>query len=358
MVRKRPRDNESDDTPPNGDPAKALSRREETPPVAATPPIMAREAVLEFTSGPDKGKSVRLERIVTMIGRDESCDIVLTDDTVSREHGQIEQSLNQWVYTNFSENGTWINRRKAERAVLNHGDILEVGRKTRVRFALRDIQHTDVAQVVRRRPRRTRDEVEAQLQQEDEQDTPKLTLGETIKKKRRLFLMLGAYLAIIVAVFLALAVFGKGKKGSGPGDGGSGMYDRVEIERWLDNLHYGLPHDDALAVARIAQADQLYSKYPFGDKMDLFNAIKAYQEANEYGGSRLRADYVRWNRFVEAKKKLVDELWGYYRDGVLAQDDQKDLRKAIRFYNEIKGRIPPEAPFYRHVEARHQRPSR
>lgn len=351
MFHKRPRESESGEPPPNEESAKALARREETaPPVAAQTP--AREAVLEFTSGPDKGKSIRLERIVTLIGRGETCDVVLADETVSREHGQVEQSLNQWVYTNFSENGTWINRQKAERVVLASGDIIEAGRQTRIRFVLRDMQHTEVAQVVRRRPRRTREEIEAQMQQEDEQEAPPPTLGETLKKRRRLLIGLGIYLGVIALAVLVFAMVGTGKKDPDTIAGRTGLYDRAELERWLNNLKYGLPRDDALYIARITLADRLYSQYPFDQKMDLFQAIKAYQEANEYGGGRLRADYARYKQFEDAKKKLVDELWGYYRDGVVAQDDQKDLRKAVRFYNEIKSRLPAEAPFYQHVENR------
>lgn len=347
MFRKRPRENNPDGDRPQGDDSQnALVRRQEAAPPAA--PAPAKEAVLEFLTGPEKGNSVRLDRIVTLIGRDESCDVVLPDDTVSREHGQIEQTVSQWVYTNFSENGTWINRQKAERVVLSDDDVIEVGRKTRIRFRLQEVHVAEVAQVVRRRPRRTREEIEAEFaQQEDEAPPP--TIGETIKKRQRWLLFIGIYLVLIIGAF---AFFATREGGGDNADRKLSIYKKETLVRWFENLHYDLPRDDALRNQAIDQAERHAGNAAFGLPSDLFNAIRCYQMAIDYGGGA-RLDYKNYMQFKECKEKLINELWSYYRDGLVEELDRRNPRAAGAIYQKILDRLPDEnAPFVKHVRAR------
>ena len=84
MFRKRPRDE-----PDESSESKDLIRRDQ----GVGPPAPRLLASLEVSSGPDKGESFPLTRMITLIGRDETCDIVLSDETVSREHGKIDETL-------------------------------------------------------------------------------------------------------------------------------------------------------------------------------------------------------------------------------------------------------------------------
>lgn len=62
------------------------------------------------------------------IGRAESCDIVLNDMAVSREHAQLVpagKTLN--LIDNFSANGTFVNGIKVPKARVRAGDIIEIG---------------------------------------------------------------------------------------------------------------------------------------------------------------------------------------------------------------------------------------
>jgi len=43
------------------------------------------------------------------IGRSSSCDIIVPDEKVSREHGRIYASGNAYIYENLGKNGTTIN---------------------------------------------------------------------------------------------------------------------------------------------------------------------------------------------------------------------------------------------------------
>lgn len=348
MFRKRPRDNQPQGTPPEDDSSMTLARRDATPP-APVPPALPREAVLEFIAGPEKGKTVRLERIITTIGRDETCDLVLADDTVSREHGQIEQALHQWVYTNFSENGTWINRQKAERTVLADGDVIEVGRKTRIKFVLREVQVAQSLQT-RRRPRRTQAELDA-LAEAEETPAPTPTIGETFKKRRRLFIMLGIYLAGFVVLIGALTI-SKMRKAEQVAVKVE-FYTKDQLKSWVDGLSFQLPRDESQFRPYVRMAANQYNSYLSGNEADLYRCIETYVKAQEYGGSSaLVADAENWERFQRAKSKLVERVWEYYTECVRFLVEQKNTVEARRYYGKIRSILPEDAPICRDIERR------
>ena len=65
----------------------------------------------------------------TTIGRSPDCDIFLDDVTVSRQHAVLERSADTFtIEDQGSLNGTFVNRRRIERAELAHGDELQIGK--------------------------------------------------------------------------------------------------------------------------------------------------------------------------------------------------------------------------------------
>ena len=64
-----------------------------------------------------------------IIGRDETCDIVLDDPRASKEHARISRSKDRIVVTDMeSSNGTRVNERLVLAHILRPGDILRIGR--------------------------------------------------------------------------------------------------------------------------------------------------------------------------------------------------------------------------------------
>src|SRR4051812_22561587 len=62
------------------------------------------------------------------IGRSASCDVVLTDDSVSRRHAEIALRGGVCVVRDLGScNGTWVNGRVVQRARLRRGDELQLG---------------------------------------------------------------------------------------------------------------------------------------------------------------------------------------------------------------------------------------
>ncbi|MCL1879724.1 MAG: FHA domain-containing protein [Actinomycetia bacterium] len=83
---------------------------------------------LTLIKGPLKGEVFYLEVFPVTIGRDPSCDIFLNNMTVSRQHAIMERQAGQVVVRdNQSLNGTWVNGKVADEAVLADGSLLQIG---------------------------------------------------------------------------------------------------------------------------------------------------------------------------------------------------------------------------------------
>jgi len=96
-------------------------------------------AVLIVRSGPQAGDRFALSTGETRLGRHPDSEIMLDDITVSRRHAAIEQTTEGYVVTDAgSLNGTYVNQERIERAVLHHGDELQVGKFRLVLFERTD----------------------------------------------------------------------------------------------------------------------------------------------------------------------------------------------------------------------------
>ena len=90
---------------------------------------------LEFTSGPEKGRSVELEPNRTIVlGRGEDCDIQVSDPRASRVHCRLEVAEDAVVLVDAGSTwGTKLNGAPVKRQRLKPGEIFELG-ETRIRL--------------------------------------------------------------------------------------------------------------------------------------------------------------------------------------------------------------------------------
>jgi len=96
-------------------------------------------AVLVVRSGPQAGDRFVLTTQTTRLGRHPDSEIMLDDITVSRRHATIERTPEGYVVTDVgSLNGTYVNQERVERALLRHGDELQVGKFRLVLFERSD----------------------------------------------------------------------------------------------------------------------------------------------------------------------------------------------------------------------------
>jgi FHA domain-containing protein/zinc ribbon protein len=85
--------------------------------------------LLVVRHGPGEGSSFRLEADHTNVGRHPDSEIFLDDITVSRRHVVLDRTAKGYELRDVgSLNGTYVNRERADEAVLHHGDELQIGR--------------------------------------------------------------------------------------------------------------------------------------------------------------------------------------------------------------------------------------
>ena len=85
--------------------------------------------VLIVKRGPNAGSKFFLDTDSTGIGRHPESDIFLDDITVSRKHAEIRRGPSGFeLHDVGSLNGTYVNRERVERADLETGDEVQVGK--------------------------------------------------------------------------------------------------------------------------------------------------------------------------------------------------------------------------------------
>ena len=91
-------------------------------------------ARLLVTRGPDRGRSLRLEKEEVSIGTAPSCDLVLNDETVSRHHLSVRVLPDSYLITDLeSTNGTFVGGRRVLAVHLTPEDSVELG-DTKIRL--------------------------------------------------------------------------------------------------------------------------------------------------------------------------------------------------------------------------------
>lgn len=89
---------------------------------------------LEVMAGSDLGARLRFDKPIVRIGSDPLCDLVLTDQTVSRQHCEVSVRDATFKLSDLgSTNGTFLNELKVGDVYLKDGTVFRVG-NTRVQF--------------------------------------------------------------------------------------------------------------------------------------------------------------------------------------------------------------------------------
>ncbi|HEV2949430.1 MAG TPA: GGDEF domain-containing protein [Gemmataceae bacterium] len=81
-----------------------------------------------YPTGPAMGTRYSLEHNPTILGREDSCQIVIADESVSRRHASIQETDDGHTVTDLqSTNGTFVNEARVSTQKLKDGDYLHVG---------------------------------------------------------------------------------------------------------------------------------------------------------------------------------------------------------------------------------------
>jgi pSer/pThr/pTyr-binding forkhead associated (FHA) protein len=91
----------------------------------------AGHAVLVVLRGPQEGARFDLDPALgsVVVGRSPECALFLDDVTVSRIHAELHAVDGGWELRDVgSLNGSYVNRRRIDRAVLTGGDEVQIGK--------------------------------------------------------------------------------------------------------------------------------------------------------------------------------------------------------------------------------------
>jgi pSer/pThr/pTyr-binding forkhead associated (FHA) protein len=95
--------------------------------------------VLIVRAGSQAGDRFVLDNDITRLGRHPDSEISLDDITVSRRHAEVQHTEQGYaVADSGSLNGTYVNQERVERATLQHGDELQIGKFRLVFFERTD----------------------------------------------------------------------------------------------------------------------------------------------------------------------------------------------------------------------------
>ncbi len=101
-------------------------------------------------AGRDRGGYYQLEADAIVIGRDDTCDIQIVDEMISRRHMQISckgepQSRTYSVSDLQSANGVFVNGRQvSDERALHDGDTIKIG-ETKLFFSTKRFRDLDTA---------------------------------------------------------------------------------------------------------------------------------------------------------------------------------------------------------------------
>lgn len=345
-------------------------------------PVTAARAHLESTAGPEKGQTFRLAPGTTTIGRDPACEVALSESAISRQHCRIERRGDQWILKNLSENGTRLNRKLVDEAVLSDGDDIRVGAKTRLRFVVETVAVSPTGRP-QFRPRTAEEETEEAAPGAEAEEPPSL-----FRRRKGLFIGLAIYLAVLVLLAAVLVLRGTSGGGSveipilalepmiqlAPGtpplrvvkESQEGVWCEGPLKQLIlvrkEDLDSGKAKrivgirqaiEDMARVYRAELPPNLSAAKKFRDKAldlydrrntaprNLFGSVRCFQQALAYYGGRgffpnqPTVDKI----YLEALRNLEAEISRDYNNAVV-DEKMGDIKRAAQRYQRILNMIP------------------
>jgi hypothetical protein len=100
----------------------------------AVDPCRKTRSYLEVINGENEGKVYYLDQQELVLGRNEDCDIEVKDVEISRQHLKLFSENRRWFVQDLgSTNGTYVNKLRVDRYMVNPGDKIKAG-QTQFRF--------------------------------------------------------------------------------------------------------------------------------------------------------------------------------------------------------------------------------
>ena len=261
-------------------------------------------------SGPRQGQRLELTGEEFLFGRQPDCDIPISVDFVSREHGMIALVNDQWVLQNASANGTQVNRKKVGRKgfKLLTQDIVQVGGE-------------DVFQVIV-------PEAPTAAAAAMEEDAPEDSAKHAASKRSKIWIGIGGYLVIMMFLFIYLGTLSKSED--------QVIEKPTELTRSTIEAIIRKPAEvsapDPLAAAEfLSQADELYNRQDaaYSGTYRVYHAYKmalAHSRKNYFDDKhQLRSEQVQ-NQLIEEVSHRYNEAFERLRSREYKAAEQRFRR--------------------------------
>ncbi|MFG0248947.1 MAG: FHA domain-containing protein [Phycisphaeraceae bacterium JB051] len=242
-------------------------------------------------SGPRQGQRLELTGEEFLFGRQLDCDIPISGDFVSREHGMIAMVNGQWILQNASPNGTQVNRKKVGRKgfKLLTQDIVQVGGE-------------DVFQVIV-------PDVAAATTVTQPEDAPDDSAGRAASKRSKIWIGIGVYMVFMMFLFIYLGTLGKSEDQEieKPRE-----LTRTQIETIIRKPADVTAPDPLAAAEFLSQADELYNRQD-ATYSGTYRVYHAYKMALAHSRKKYFDDKHQL-RFEQVQNQLIQEVSHRYNE--------------------------------------------
>ncbi|MDK1031788.1 MAG: FHA domain-containing protein [Planctomycetia bacterium] len=296
----------------------------ETPGSATSkPPAGSGGAPLRLVcqAGPEKGEEFPLNRMVLVIGRHSSCDVVMSETPISRQHARIEKRGDRWLLINLSQNGTRLNEKYVKQAPLSEGDVIQIGARTTLKVVA---EEAAVAGAVKSTARRRKGLKELRAEEEAPPE-PEEAPRDTIFKRRKLLIGLGVYFGIMVIVFIAVINLVSPDSSETAIEG----LTVKKIEKIIGHKSR-LARNPFMAEEMLQNGLKLYNQRTRNDD-NLYKAVRAMQDSLAYDGRTFFKESEHRKIYQTAVKKLVERIWDTYCEGIWAEQADRKKEAAVHF---------------------------
>ena len=289
---------------------------------------------IHILAGAQAGARLQLNQSPVTFGRAGDCTLILDLPVASRLHGELQMDeQGQWVLVNHSTNGTRVGRKKATKKPipLTDGVSIHIGDTEvfRVHLSLPSADHEQ-------------DGGQGQAVQPAKQ-----AAGAGMKGRSKLWIGLGAWVAVCIVAMIFLATLGGGNDASTNNNAAAGFYYPGKEVEDQDGDEAGITAIRRLLAEPPAYEDPNASRYrealdraaraADGGGDELYEAYRQYQIAIRYTDNQEEpfsdlGDVTRYRRILDELSKIIYTRYIYafrvYHEGKF--QEARDVLHSLR----------------------------
>lgn len=246
--------------------------------------------------GPNQGARLRVDKDHASFGRSADCDITIDQPFVSREHGKLQLTPKGWVLENQSANGTVVAGKTVTKKPrpIAEGQVVSIGSEDAFEIISLALPAAEP--------------VPAEAEEEPGEEKKKLS------GRSKLWIGLGAYVMIMMLLFVFLSLFGGGETSDNPVDrmpqlSKSDLREQVKAE-----IRRTLPKrpPDSLKVRQHSEAALEQYNLRHRDPTARYRALVQYREALSYTRGEKLEDPENDKLYIEIQEELVEDITDRY----------------------------------------------